>query len=88
MPGEVVLQASLKALLSACLLFSVWAQAADPQVEFHTSMGNYVVELYPERAPQTTANFLQYVNSGFYDGTIFHRVIKGFVAQEIGRAHV
>lgn len=63
------------------LLCSAWAQAANPQIEFRTSMGTYVVELFPDKAPQTVANFLEYVNSGFYEGTIFHRVIEGFVAQ-------
>ena len=68
-------------LLLTLLLCSVWAQAANPQIEFQTSMGNYVVELYPDKAPRTVENFLTYVNSGFYDGTIFHRVVEGFVAQ-------
>jgi peptidyl-prolyl cis-trans isomerase A (cyclophilin A) len=63
------------------LLLSVPADAAPPQVEFRTSMGSYVVELYPDKAPRTVANFLEYVNSGFYDGTVFHRVIEGFVIQ-------
>ncbi len=63
------------------VLFSTWAQAANPQIEFRTSMGSYVVELYPDKAPKTVANFLEYVNSGFYDGTIFHRVIDSFVVQ-------
>ncbi|OGV73893.1 MAG: hypothetical protein A3B82_01630 [Methylophilales bacterium RIFCSPHIGHO2_02_FULL_57_10] len=55
--------------------------AANPQVEFETSRGNFVVELYPDKAPRTVENFLQYVNSGFYDGTIFHRTIHQFVVQ-------
>lgn len=63
------------------LLCSFAAQAANTQVEFRTSLGTYVVELYPDKAPRTVANFLEYVNSGFYEGTIFHRVIEGFVAQ-------
>lgn len=63
------------------ILFSTWAQAANPQIEFRTSMGTYVLELYPDKAPKTVANFLEYVNSGFYEGTIFHRVIEGFVVQ-------
>ena len=71
--------ASVIALLA--LLCSFAATAANPQVEFRTSMGAYVVELYPDKAPKTVDNFLEYVNSGFYDGTIFHRVIAGFVAQ-------
>lgn len=75
----------MKAIASVFLLLgllcSAGAQAANPQIEFRTSMGSYVVELYPDKAPKTVANFLEYVNSGFYDGTIFHRVIEGFVAQ-------
>ncbi|SNS59740.1 peptidyl-prolyl cis-trans isomerase A (cyclophilin A)/peptidyl-prolyl cis-trans isomerase B (cyclophilin B) [Noviherbaspirillum humi] len=57
-------------------------QAADqPQVAFKTNMGEIVVELYPEKAPKSVANFLQYVKNGQYNGTIFHRVIDGFMIQ-------
>ena len=52
-----------------------------PQVELETSMGNIVIELNAEKAPATVANFIDYVNSGHYDGTIFHRVIDGFMIQ-------
>lgn len=55
-----------------------------PSVEFQTSEGRFVVELDGRRAPITVANFLQYVQEGFYDGTVFHRVIPGFVAQAGG----
>ncbi|MGE0071559.1 MAG: peptidylprolyl isomerase [Thiomonas sp.] len=55
--------------------------AAQPRVEFVTSMGDFVVQLDPARAPKTVANFLDYVKSGFYKGTIFHRVIPGFMVQ-------
>lgn len=62
-----------------------WLAAAQPAlrpvVELQTSMGLVRVELLPEQAPLTVANFLQYVNSGFYDDTVFHRVIEGFVVQ-------
>lgn len=51
------------------------------RVKVQTSMGSFVIELDTERAPLTTANFLEYVRSGFYEGTIFHRVIGNFVAQ-------
>ena len=57
------------------------AQAANPKVKVETSKGNMVFELYPEKAPKTVANFLDYVNAGSYDGTIFHRVIKNFMNQ-------
>ncbi len=57
------------------------AQAANPKVKVETSKGTMVFELYPEKAPKTVANFLDYVNAGSYDGTIFHRVIKNFMNQ-------
>ena len=50
-------------------------------VVFETSMGAFTIELYPEEAPTTVENFLQYVDDGFFDGTIFHRVIPNFVIQ-------
>lgn len=52
-----------------------------PRVLLHTSMGDITLELFPDRAPKTVANFLQYVKDGFYDGTTFHRVIKGYLIQ-------
>ena len=50
-------------------------------VRFETSHGAFTVELYDEDAPLTVANFLQYVDAGFFDGTIFHRIVPGFVIQ-------
>ena len=50
-------------------------------VDFETSVGDFTVELYPEKAPKTVENFLQYVKDGFYDNTIFHRVISRFMIQ-------
>jgi peptidyl-prolyl cis-trans isomerase B (cyclophilin B) len=64
--------------------FSLAAHAeggAAPQVKLETSMGNIVIELNQDKAPQTVDNFLQYVKAGFYDGTIFHRVIENFMIQ-------
>ncbi len=58
-----------------------FALAADPQVLMKTNMGDIVLELYPQKAPKTVDNFLQYVRNGHYDGTIFHRVIDGFMIQ-------
>lgn len=52
-----------------------------PQVKFATSAGDFVVELYPDKAPKTVENFLQYVRDKHYDGTIFHRVIPNFMVQ-------
>jgi cyclophilin family peptidyl-prolyl cis-trans isomerase len=57
------------------------AQAENPKVKMETSKGTMIIELYPEKAPKTVANFLQYVNDGAYEGTIFHRVIKDFMNQ-------
>jgi cyclophilin family peptidyl-prolyl cis-trans isomerase len=55
--------------------------AADPQVDIKTTVGTIRLELYPAKAPKTVANFLQYVRDGHYNGTIFHRVIDGFMIQ-------
>ncbi len=71
-----------KNLLLSCLLLSISICAlAAPSVEFQTSQGNFTIELYPEKAPKTVANFLQYVKDGFYENTIFHRVISHFMIQ-------
>jgi peptidyl-prolyl cis-trans isomerase A (cyclophilin A) len=52
-----------------------------PRVKFATTAGDFVVELYPDKAPKTVENFLQYVKDKHYDGTIFHRVIDNFMVQ-------
>lgn len=65
----------------AALLLSLPALAADPQVELKTNMGTITLELYADKAPKTVENFLQYVREGQYKGTIFHRVIPGFMIQ-------
>ena len=57
------------------------ALAADPQVDVQTNAGTIRLELYPAKAPKSVENFLQYVRSGFYDNTVFHRVIDGFMIQ-------
>ena len=57
------------------------AAAAEPQVELKTTMGDIVLELNHDKAPKSVDNFLAYVKSGFYNGTIFHRVIDGFMIQ-------
>ncbi len=69
------------ATLVFLLLATSGAWAQNPRVELKTSMGSFALELYPDKAPKTVANFLQYAKSGFYDGTIFHRVIDGFMIQ-------
>ena len=68
------------------LLFSNLSIASQnyPQIEFTTTSGTFTVELDSNRAPTTVKNFLQYVESGFYVNTIFHRVIAGFVIQAGG----
>ena len=69
-------------LLGLCAIaFCVTAHAANPQVELQTNKGTIVIELYPDKAPATVENFLRYVNAGYYNGTIFHRVIPGFMIQ-------
>jgi cyclophilin family peptidyl-prolyl cis-trans isomerase len=57
------------------------ATAAKPQVTIETSKGTIVLELYPDKAPKTVENFLAYVKAGHYAGTVFHRVIPGFMVQ-------
>jgi cyclophilin family peptidyl-prolyl cis-trans isomerase len=57
------------------------AEAANPKVLLKTSRGDITIELFPDKAPATVKNFLSYVDEKFYDGLIFHRVIKGFMIQ-------
>ena len=71
----------LSAALSLALLGCAAASAANPVVVMDTSLGTIKIELEPEKAPITVKNFLQYVDDKFYDGTIFHRVINGFMIQ-------
>jgi peptidyl-prolyl cis-trans isomerase A (cyclophilin A)/peptidyl-prolyl cis-trans isomerase B (cyclophilin B) len=72
----------IKSLIFAlALMVGAVAQAANPSVEVKTNLGSMILELYPDKAPETVKNFLAYVNAGFYDGTIFHRVIDGFMIQ-------
>lgn len=84
-------------LLLLCLPLASWAYAQNPaptepeadvkqdntppRVTLETNLGDITLELYPDKAPITVANFLKYVDAGFYDDTIFHRVIAGFVIQ-------
>lgn len=71
---------SLPALLMLLASFSTQA-ATNPLVMIKTSAGEMLVELYPQKAPKTVANFLHYVQDGFYNGTVFHRVINNFMIQ-------
>ena len=69
-------------LLSSILLWSGWSHAEQqPLVVIKTSLGDIWVQLYSEEAPKSVAHFLNYVDDGFYDGLIFHRVVPGFMIQ-------
>ena len=79
----------MKQILSAVLILAMVAGTcmgqengiSSPQVVMETSKGEIVLALYPDKAPLTVKNFLNYVDAGFYNGTIFHRVIPGFMLQ-------
>lgn len=73
------LSKSTALLLSLLILSS--PLLASPKVLLETNQGNISIELYPEKAPATVENFLRYVDEGFYNGTIFHRVINSFMIQ-------
>ena len=70
-----------KIILTLILAFGMQQCFAGPQVLFKTTKGDFVVELDEVKAPKSVENFLTYVKSGFYSGTIFHRVINGFMVQ-------
>ena len=79
----------MKQILSAILIIAVMTgismgqenKVSSPQVVMETSNGEIVLALYPDKAPLTVKNFLSYVDAGFYNDTIFHRVIPGFMLQ-------
>lgn len=74
-------------IVALVLLAGILPRAALAQsVRVTTDMGAFTIELQPDRAPLTVANFLRYVNEGFYSGTLFHRVVGGFVVQGGGHA--
>ena len=68
-------------LLCCTSAFAAEPSSAYPQVEIQTNRGSFVVELYPDKAPKTVANFLEYVANNFYPGTVFHRTINRFMIQ-------
>jgi peptidyl-prolyl cis-trans isomerase A (cyclophilin A) len=72
---------AVAASFSTASLAQTKKKAANPMVLVKTNMGSFKIELYPEQAPVTVKNFLDYVDKKFYDGTTFHRVIPGFVIQ-------
>jgi cyclophilin family peptidyl-prolyl cis-trans isomerase len=84
-PGNLLASALL---VLAGLLVQTTAPAADQatQVRVATNMGDFVVELMPDRAPLTVANFLRYVKEGYYSGTLIHRVVANFVIQGGGHS--
>jgi len=75
-----LVQAALAGAAIFIIAGSCMAQDA-PKVKFATTSGDFVVEVYPDKAPKTVENFLQYVKDKHYDGTIFHRVIENFMIQ-------
>jgi peptidyl-prolyl cis-trans isomerase A (cyclophilin A) len=78
MHGSLLVRLSLA---TASFVIGASAWAANPRVEVRTSQGTIVIELYPEKAPRSVENFLRYAKDKFYDGTVFHRVIDGFMIQ-------
>ena len=79
---------SMKPIISSGFFFTLYlmisaisAFAANPKVEIKTNLGAVQVELYPDQSPKTVENFLNYVKDDYYTGTIFHRVIAGFMVQ-------
>lgn len=69
------------AIITFCMAVAVTAEAKNPEVVMETSLGKVKIELFETEAPLSVKNFLEYVGSGFYNGTIFHRVIPGFMIQ-------
>lgn len=82
-PSKNILATYRLLIVVATLLWTVQSSYAgsESRVALKTDLGTIVVALYPKEAPVTVANFLEYVDSKFYDGTIFHRVVPGFVVQ-------
>ncbi len=76
-PSLILIAIVVSSLLPATMPLA----APAPRVAIETSLGRIVVELTSERTPVTVENFLRYVREGFYDGTVFHRVIRGFMVQ-------
>jgi peptidyl-prolyl cis-trans isomerase A (cyclophilin A) len=77
LPARALPRIVLAATLALAAVLPAWAQ----KVKLTTTMGDIVVELDHDKAPKTVDNFVQYVKAGHYNGTIFHRVIEGFMIQ-------
>ncbi|MFZ6766238.1 peptidylprolyl isomerase [Undibacterium sp. Di26W] len=86
MPAMRFASVILSVILSGCLMMAAATASAQdhPKVSLKTTMGEIVIELYPEAAPKTVENFIKYVKNGHYKGTIFHRVINNFMIQAGG----
>ncbi|MDP2818305.1 MAG: peptidylprolyl isomerase [Polaromonas sp.] len=82
-PSKQTRRACLALAALSLLAGQAWSQATavSPRVKFATTAGDFVLEVYPDKAPKTVANFLQYVQDKHYDGTVFHRVINNFMVQ-------
>ena len=76
-----IIVASLLSLFAATMGIAAEPAAKNPVVLMETSMGNIRIELFQKEAPVSVKNFLDYVSSGYYEGTVFHRIIPGFMAQ-------
>ena len=72
---------ALLALGAGLLLVTSASAQSAPKVKFETTLGEFTIEVYPDKAPKTVENFLQYVNDKQYNGTVFHRVMDGFMVQ-------
>ena len=83
MSGKAILATCLCGAAALAMTFAQTTQA-NPQVVMSTTLGDIVIELHADKAPGTVKNFLAYVDEKFYDGTIFHRVIPGFMIQTGG----
>lgn len=71
----------LTIILPILFISPAFAEGDNPKVIMQTNLGNITIELFPNESPETVENFLNYVDSGYYEGTIFHRVIAGFMIQ-------
>jgi cyclophilin family peptidyl-prolyl cis-trans isomerase len=76
-----VLMGAFAALVTLCVGTAWAAEKGKPMVVLSTSLGDIKVELFADKAPTTVQNFLDYAKAGYYDGTVFHRVIPGFMIQ-------
>jgi cyclophilin family peptidyl-prolyl cis-trans isomerase len=79
--GALILAVGLMVVLILGTGLNAREERSHPLVKLETSMGDITLELYPDKAPVTVANFLEYVKAGFFNGTIFHRVISTFMIQ-------